>query len=939
MKRTESLLGLRRTLVLTQACAMACAANAGIVRGVIKDSENGEPLVGAVVVAVETGKGTAADAEGNYKLELAEGVYTLRANYIGYETVSKDSVEVPAEGEVTLDFPLAGERKTLGEVSVTAVARRNTETAQIQEQKRSLLVQTGVSAQQIARTQDKDASEVIRRVPGVSVIDDRFVMVRGLSQRYNNVWLNGGAVPSSEADTRAFSFDVLPSSQLDNIVIVKSPAPEYPADFTGGFILVNTRQLPDESGLNVSVGLGANDRTHFRSFTSASRSGGVDWLGFGAKRRSLRAGMEGELNAYPGYEDAGNPRLDLLGNGLNNDWTLRRKRPLSDLKLNVSYNKSWKTDAGRAYGLLASLNYSDTYKTLLNMENSLYGPYDTANDKPVALRKATDNQYSNDIRLGAMLNLTLRPRADRHRLEWKSVFNQIAKDRYADRTGVNAQPDDINDMEYYYASRSTYNTQLTGKHILGETKADWSVGYAYANHNMPDRRLIERTDRTEQTMGIYRISREYTRIDEHIVSAGGNCTKDFHRGDFNPTLKAGAYGEYRARSYRMREFQYAWQPDNTLPEGFMYSEDIPGEVLIDSNYAPDKLYLYEEVNYLNNYKGEQAQLAGYLGVNLPLKAFNAYVGARYEHNSQILRMNTRQYEQSLQSTSYNTSDIFPSANLTYKLDDKNQLRCAYGRSVNRPEFRELSTSVFYDFDLGSNVMGNYDLQPAYIDNLDLRYEWYPSAGEQVSVALFYKHFRHPIEWTYTVSGGTDLVYSYVNARGANNYGMEIDIRKRLDFIGLKDFSLSFNGAFIKSKVQFDPGTNNIDRPMQGQSPYLINAGIFYNNEKRGWSAAVLYNRIGKRIIGVGNRYGTSADGTSRNIPNSYEMPRNSIDLSAAKRIGHWEIKVAVRDLLAERCLFKQYEEVTASGGQRTVEEVTRSYCPGRNFNLTIGYGF
>ena len=143
---------------------------------------------------------------------------------------------------------MESDERTLGEVSVTAVARRNTETAQVQEQKRSLVVQTGVSAQQIARTQDKDASEVIRRVPGVSIINEKFVMVRGLSQRYNNVWLNGGAVPSSEADSRAFSFDILPSSQLDNMVIVKSPAPEYPADFTGGFILVNTKQLPETTG-------------------------------------------------------------------------------------------------------------------------------------------------------------------------------------------------------------------------------------------------------------------------------------------------------------------------------------------------------------------------------------------------------------------------------------------------------------------------------------------------------------------------------------------------------------------------------------------------------------------------------------------------------------------------------------------------------------------
>ena len=538
-----------------------------------------------------------------------------------------------------------------------------------------------------------------------------------------------------------------------------------------------------------------------------------------------------------------------------------------------------------------------------------------------------------------MLNLTLRPKDDRHYYEWKNIFNQVSKNRYAERVGFNAQPDNINDMEYYYSSRTTYNTQLTGRYTFTKDQIDWSAGYAYANRNLPDRRLIERTDRTEQRMGIYRISREFTRLDEHILSAGGNYRRDFSFGSFEPTLKAGIYGEYRTRTYNVRQFQYGWQPQNNLPAGFLFWEDVQGRLLQDENYGPDKLYLYEEVNFLNNYKGEQTQLAGYIGINFPIGAFNIYAGVRYEYNRQVLKMNTRQYEESLQSTAYNNNDLFPSLNVIYKLSEKHQLRAAYGRSVNRPEFRELSTSVYYDFELGSSVMGNYDLKSAYIDNFDLRYEWYPTTGEQISLALFYKHFKNPIEWTYTVAGGTDLIYSFMNARGANNYGVELDIRKNLDFIGMKNFSLSFNGSWIESKVQFEPGSNNIDRPMQGQSPYLINAGIFYNNLERGWNAAVLYNRVGKRIIGVGNRYGTGADGSSRNIPNSYEMPRNSLDLSVGKKIGHLELKLSVRDILAERCLFKQFEDVTINGQQRTIEEVTRSWKPGRNFTLTIGYSF
>lgn len=748
-------------------------------------------------------------------------------------------------------------------------------------------------------------------------------MVRGLSQRYNNVWLNGSVVPSSEADSRAFSFDIIPSNQIDNMVIVKSPAPEYPADFTGGFILVNTKRQPSKTGLDVSIGTGFNDRTHFKSFTAAEGS---------------PSHLNSPLTNYPGYEGA-DGRIDPLASGFNNDWRTKTMHPIADFKFNASYSQTWRQESGSQIWLVGALNFSNNYRTLLDMENSLYGPFDLASDKPIPLRKAVDNQYNHDMRYGAMLNLSFRPIDDRHIIEWKNVFNQTIKDRYSDRIGFNAQSDNINDMEYYHSSRPTFNTQFTGKHDFGTNLIDWSAGYAFAQRNLPDRRLIQRTDRTEQTMGIYRIGREFTDLNEHTASLAGNYRHDFDFGEIAPTLKAGLYGEYRTRQYRTRQFQYAWQPDNTLPDGFMFNPNVQDEVLTDGNYGADKLYMYEAVNFLNNYNARQALSAAYVSASIPWRQFDLYAGVRYEFSRQTLEMNTRQFEESLHSTDYDYSDLFPSVNLTYHLTDKHQFRVAYGRSINRPEFRELSSSVYYDFDLGSNVMGNPDLKAAYIDNLDFRWEWYPSKGEQISVALFYKNFSDPIEWTYTVSGGTDLIYSFINAKGAHNYGVEVDIRKSLDFIGLRDFSLSLNGALIKSKVTFNEGTNNIDRPMQGQSPYLINAGLFYNNVDKGWNAALLYNIIGKRIIGVGNRYGTASDGTARNIPNSYEMPRHSLDFSLAKKFGNWSVKLAMRDILAEKYTFKQMEEVVRDGKTHKIEEVTRSYKPGRNFNITIGYNF
>ena len=229
-----------RFILLIFTGLVALTADAAALKGRVTD-ENNEPLIGATVTLPSAGITVATDVDGNYEIPgLRNGKYMVEASYVFYKTQSK---EVDVEGLSTVDFMMESESQTLGEVVVTAQARRDSEGTIVNLQKNSLVVQSGVSAQQISRTQDSDASEVIKRVPGISLIEDRFVMVRGLSQRYNNVWLNNSAVPSSEADSRAYSFDMIPSSQLDNMIIIKSPSPEYPADFSGGFVMINTPRI------------------------------------------------------------------------------------------------------------------------------------------------------------------------------------------------------------------------------------------------------------------------------------------------------------------------------------------------------------------------------------------------------------------------------------------------------------------------------------------------------------------------------------------------------------------------------------------------------------------------------------------------------------------------------------------------------------------------
>lgn len=934
----------RGIIVLGLLSAASMPTWAQQIKGVVIDQKSKETLIGAVVTVDGTNVKAITNIDGNFQIDGLdkEKKYTLYINYVGYKTQKIDGVQAKDADQV---IALQPDEQQLNEVTVTAVERRNTDAAMIQVAKNSPVIVSNVSAQEISRTQDTNAGEVIRRVPGVSLIDDKFVMVRGLSQRYNNVWVNGGAVPSSEADSRAFSFDIIPSSQIDNLTIVKSPTAEYPADYSGGFIIVNTKEIPAENSFNIAVGGNWNTSSAFKDF-SYSKGSGTDFLGFDNGLRNLNGGIQAALN--PQLDANGKPVGDyatsLLGNGLNNDWLVKNRKPLGDLKLAASLNRRWML-GGRTLGMLAAMNYTNEYRTYENMENNLYGIYDAANDKPNYLRHSVDDQYNNNVRLGAILNFTFLSKDGNHKYQLKNIFNQLATSRYTWRDGVSAQSNLERSAEYYYRSRTTYNGQLTGKHTFTSDALDWSIGYAYANRHLPDRRRYLIDDALES--GVYAlstgndISREWTQLDEHILSLGINDKHHFKFGNFEPDLQVGTYGEYRSREYQTRNFIYNWNVSaNNMPSGFRHS-DIPTLLSSEANMGYDKLYLLEEKQMRNNYRGHNTLGAGYLAMSLPFGKLGIHAGVRFEHNDMELISNSRDYEKSESSRHYKTDDVFPSLNTTYKISDQHQVRLSYGRSINRPEFREVSSSVYYDFDLASNVQGNTELKNCYVDNLDLRYEWYPSRGELISLAVFYKHFDSPIEWTYTVAGGTDLIYSYKNAKSANNYGVELDIRKNLGFIGLKDFSWSFNGALIKSKVQFEKGAKEEDRPMQGQSPYLINTGIFYKNEPLKMDIALLYNRIGKRIIGVGRSEGSTGDDSNSRVPHSYEMPRNTIDFSLAKKFGeHLELKLNVRDLLAEKIYYKQFADVTYSdGSKKEVEEIARCYKPGRNIGLQATYKF
>lgn len=909
--------------------ALTAQAQTGVICGTVTDAKFKEPLIGATVSIEGTTIGAITDIDGNFRIEKVQpGKYTLVASYVSYKTQNIKDVAVVAHQEAVVRIELSDADLQLQNVVVVAQRKLGTETAVLNTVRKSLPVVSGISSQQISKTQDSDAAEVLRRIPGITIVDDRFIVVRGLAQRYNNVWLNNATTPSSETDSRAFSFDVLPSSLIDNMMVYKSPSAELPADFSGGFVRLMTKNVPEGNTFNVSYQLGFNTNATFRDF-QLTKGHAIDYLGFGAGKRALPSGTPAHLN------DVGTSDAAAFTRRVNTGWDISHFTALPEQKLTFTMNRLFNIGDWKI-GNITNVNYSTGYD-YYELKNNNYLSYDMTNDQSSYRYKYDDVQYKNTTKLGALFNWSFLKGNTKY--EFRNFFNQRGSSSLTQRQGTDYYSEEnIRKWESLYTGRTTYAGQLAGEHRWNDDvdKVDWTAGYAYAAYNEPDRKVVKSMERKQDGELKYYVSdptRYYQDLKDNSFSLATNYEHIFTVSDlFKPTLNAGVYGEYKKRNFDARRFVY-----NLLGNGYnRFAEWDYSSIFSDENISADRIYMKESTNKSDSYTSDNLLGAGYVSAKLNYgEKLNANVGVRMEY----YRLKLDGYESDGIKPVHldqNSTEFFPSLNVAYSLTDKQQVRVAYGRSVNRPEFREVVPYVYYDFALDANITGNVELKNAYTNSMDLRYEFYPSPGETVTIGGFYKYFADPIEQTYR-EAGSGLQYTYHNADHAKAFGVEVDIKKHLDFIGLKDLSFVFNGAYIHSKVYFPEGSFERDRAMQGQSPYLINIGLFYQNDTKGLSASVLYNRIGKRVETVG----VPAQNPNDDIPDIYEMPRNSLDLSFSKKLGNYvELKAGVKDLLNSKIEYKQFLELTdAAGAKREVEQLVRSYRPGVTVNVGVSVKF
>ena len=919
-------------------------AQEGTIRGTIKDIKTKEDLVGATIFIEGLNKGTAADINGFFSISrIPVGNYKLKVSFVGYKIKFIEDVKVLADQVTEINTFIEEEGATLNEVKVVGQKLTNTEVSVISEIKAAQQIVSGISSAQISKTLDRTAAEVVKRVPGVTIFGDRFINIRGLNERYNTVMLNNTFTPSMESDIRSFSFDIIPSNQIDRILVFKSPAAELPGEFAGGVVKIFTKTIPEQNSLTVDYGTSFRDGTTGKDFF-APQSGNLAWTGF-------NEGFSDLPKYFPSTDELKNialtnpQRLQQVGQSLKNSWTPVQSTAIPDQRLAIT--GAFKKDFGNVrIGNVTAINYSNTRTNFSKVQNDFGYSTIEKTGKADELSVFNDQQYTNAIRVGILHNWAVRLN-ENHTFEFKNLYNQLSNLQYIDRNGFeNGAIWKIESFNQNY--RGIYTGQLIGRHTLneGKSKVDWVVGYNQSYNQLPDyKRFRYGSDGKllvpQGAVQTFNLGRTNIILDEKALTGGVNLVqklilKKGATDDANKELelKAGVYYEKKDRTFNARNLGYVQASSAQFNIGALPIDQIFSAQNINTTNG---VKIDEQTNKSDAYTANNNLLAFYASGNYSLsKKFNVIAGVRIENNVQKLNGYDNRNGQPVNPV-LDVTNVLPSVNMTYNFSEKSLLRLAYGKTLNRPEFREIAPFTFYDFVLNRTVTGNPDLKNANVDNFDLRYEFYPTPSEIISIAAFYKNFTTPIEVVFTSS--SNPVVSFANAQSAYSAGVELEARKSLEAVSsnsiLKNMSLLFNATLIYSRVKLSPdiaATQSDNRPLQGQSPYVINAGLNYNNQKSRLQINLLYNVIGKRIYAVGNNFGAL-------YPDWYEMPRNVVDLTFSKGLTkNLIIKGGITDILNQKALILQDGNQDKSY-DADKDQTIQSYRPGSVYSLGIVYTF
>jgi TonB-dependent receptor len=919
-----------------------------VISGKVIDQKSGEPIIGAIVSAVGTAFGTATDVMGHYRLEIIPGTYTLECRIMSYKTLQMPNVVV---GNVDLEINLSMEDASFegSTLQIFDYKKTNTEAAVLMEMRDAKLVVSGMSSAQIAKGQDRDASQVARRIPGVTIVDNRFVMIRGLASRYNTTMINGIIAPSLESDIRAFSFDIIPSMAMEKFLIYKSGSAEIPGEFAGGVINVVTKNIPDEKtaiDFSYSQGFrtGITGQTFYRAQEEQS-----DWIGLGSKSRTLPSSFPTNVR-----DITNNSERIALAKSLKNNWKLDSIQTPLDQRMSFTIGKRWKLQ-DLVVGNYTAINYSRAY-VLQKSERMDYNEFDANNQISDTVFKYNDNIYQLTSQLGFLHNWGVKWKSGN--FDFKNFINQNGMQSNTMRNGINIEEGNYRkEYSMRYTQRMVLSSQVALQQDVFNRRGtiQMAVGFGTTQRQDPDWKRIRYTRPTDGSDPNYMayvpfsaqpfyMGRLFMDLNEYVRTYTAQYTaklwqlkSEDAKSERWITAKGGFYLENKSRNFSSRNLGYA---ASNIAQFYMHQPNLayqPYDQILNNENINETygLTLDEDTRGADRYEATNKLFAQYFEVNLPLNKINITAGIRNENNSQKLQ--SADITGVPIAAKLDSTILLPSLNISYNYSKKSLIRVAYSKTVNRPEFREMAPFSFYDFENNFIISGNPNLTFATIQNADLRWEHYPRPNEVISAALFYKQFTNPIEQYFVPGVGSGGTRSFMpgNALSATSYGVEMDIRKSLqnviDLPIIKHMTIVANASYIVSNIELSAASIetglNPNRPMVGQSPYIANLGLYYENDTTGWQFSAMYNVIGPRIAIVG----------IPGVPEVYEMPRNVIDLSITKNFANgFGLRLGVQDLLNQESLFLQ--DANQDGHlNRSNDQVMQRFKRGTYFTFGIQY--
>lgn len=910
------------------------AGPSGALEGAVVDARDGAPIADArLLVRGQLGEAR-TDARGAFRLgPLPAGTHTVSVIHPRYATGTFADVQVPPGGVGRLEVTLAPSSIELETVRVTGYQLEGGLAALLEERRDERQVTEVLGAEQIGKSGDSNAAEALQRVTGLTVVGGRHVYVRGMGERYALGLLNGATLPSADPDRRVVPFDLFPADVLERLTVQKTYSPDLPGEFGGGAIRIETKGIPRGFGAGASVSTGFHDRSFGEDGLSYACRSDTDWMGFddGTRRLPIPVAIAADREPLV-LEDPvtreGYPLsvLTSLGQVMPNQWSARPRRDLDpDLGLSGTVGDRFETPIG-VLGFSTGASYDQKWRIRRGVQR-VFGLGAEGQLEPIVDYRS--NQTTRHVDVSGLAAVGWEP-AEGQSIRATTLLARTAADQTQTYTGYLGNEDrQIAVTSLSWTEEQLLAQQVQGGHTLpARVQLEWSYTYALATRDQPDSRrtrydldpALRRWLLSNRPEGNQRLYNEVD-DDDHDLSLGLDVPFAVREDDeLHPHLRLGGGWVLREREARTRRFKFIHRgPRSRDPDVLA----LPPEGAFGlSNLRADGFSFEEITRATDQYSGTQTITAGWVDLTLPIVASLSITGgARLERSQQeVETFDLFSRSGSAQKADLATTDWLPAVSLVWRFTDAMQLRGGYGRSLARPDFRELSTAPF-DQVIGAGVfIGNPDLDRTTIDAFDVRWEWYLSADETVSFGVFFKELKDPIETV--ILGGATRTVTLENAARGRNVGVELEARKRLSFVdeALAPLFVGGNVSLIRSEVELDSTgvATNRRRPLHGQSEWVVNASCGWDDPETRTSLVLLYNVSGERLVGVGT-FG---------LPDIMEQPFHGLDLVASWGFHeNWTVKLQLENLLGSRLRFEQ--------GGETAEE----YVVGSTISLSLSAKF